>query len=243
MKNRTSTNFWIDVVSLAVMLGLAVTGGLIHYVLPPGRGHFYELLGWKRHDIGQLHFYFAVAAVALLALHLLLHWSWICCFVAKAVGREVPSRRAQTVWGLSSLLGVTVLLIGGLWWTSKLVRLTAQVTGGSDSPLSRSALSSGTVREAVAPQVNPSQSAPPPENRADGEQHNSREAHAQDCPAAAAIDGRTSLAQAAKLCRLNVAQLIEKLKLPAGTDPEAHLGRLKRSYGLDLHAVRVLACP
>jgi len=80
MTTRTSTNFWLDVVSLAVMTGLAATGGLIRFVLTAGSGHFHELFGWNRHDIGQLHFDLAVAAIALLALHVLLHWSWICCF-------------------------------------------------------------------------------------------------------------------------------------------------------------------
>ena len=38
MTTRTSTNFWLDVVSLIVMIGLAATGGLIHFVLPAGSG-------------------------------------------------------------------------------------------------------------------------------------------------------------------------------------------------------------
>lgn len=38
MTTRTSTNFWLDVISLVVMVGLAATGGLIHFVLPAGTG-------------------------------------------------------------------------------------------------------------------------------------------------------------------------------------------------------------
>jgi len=130
MTTRTSTNFWLDVISLVVMVGLAATGGLIHFVLPAGSSHFYDLFGWNRHDIGQVHFYLAEAAIGLLALHVLLHWSWVCCVVAKAVGRETPSRRAQTTWGLVLLLGTAVFLVGGLWWASILVQKTAPEGGG-----------------------------------------------------------------------------------------------------------------
>lgn len=104
-KPRTLTNLWIDLASLIVMLGLAATGGLIHFVLPAGSGRFRELFGWNRHDIGHVHFYLAVAAVALLVLHVLLHWSWVCGVVAKALGRGFPCQRTRTVWGVGCCLG------------------------------------------------------------------------------------------------------------------------------------------
>jgi hypothetical protein len=126
MTAKSSTNLWIDVISLIVMIGLALTGGLIHWVLPAGSGHFQTLLGWNRHDYGQVHFWLAVAAVALLALHVLLHWTWVCCVVAKAVGRESPSRGAQQAWGLALLLFLALLIGGGLWWASTAVQETAR---------------------------------------------------------------------------------------------------------------------
>ncbi len=122
MKNRTLTNFWLDALSLVAMVGLIATGGLIHFVLPAGTGRFYELFGWNRHDIGELHFYLAVAAVGLLALHLLLHWSWVCCVVAKALDEELPSQRAQSAWGLVLLLVMAGFVGGGLWWASSMVQ-------------------------------------------------------------------------------------------------------------------------
>lgn len=129
-KPRTLTNLWIDLASLIVMLGLAATGGLIHFVLPAGSGRFRELFGWNRHDIGQVHFYLAVATVALLVLHVLLHWSWVCCVVAKALGRGFPSQRIRTVWGVGLLLGITLLLVAGLWWASRMVRPAPSDAGG-----------------------------------------------------------------------------------------------------------------
>jgi hypothetical protein len=130
MTTRTSTNLWLDVASLVVMIGLAATGGLIHFVLPAGSGRSHTLFGFGRHDFGQLHFYLAVAAIALLALHVLLHWSWICSVAANALGRETPSRRAQTTWGLALLLGIALFLGGGLWWASSVVQQTGTGRGG-----------------------------------------------------------------------------------------------------------------
>lgn len=72
MLTRTTLNLWLDLASLVALLGLILTGGLMYFVLPPGTGHSYVLGGLGRHDFGRLHFYLAVAAVALLAAHALL---------------------------------------------------------------------------------------------------------------------------------------------------------------------------
>jgi len=57
MRTRTSMNFWLDLLSLLLMIGLAPTRGLIHFVLPPGAGHSHLLFGLGRHDFGEIHFY------------------------------------------------------------------------------------------------------------------------------------------------------------------------------------------
>ena len=77
MTPRTLTNFWIDLGLLIVMIGMGVTGGILHFVLPPGTGRSRTLLGLGRHDFSQIHFCIAALVIALLAVHLLLHWKWI----------------------------------------------------------------------------------------------------------------------------------------------------------------------
>ncbi len=93
MTNRTSVNFWLDLLLLIAMIGLFATGGLIHFVFPPGTGCSYRLFGVGRHDLGQIHFYLAVATTMLIALHVLLHWKWICSVVGKTFSNATPSRR------------------------------------------------------------------------------------------------------------------------------------------------------
>ena len=81
---RIWINFWVDLGMFLCMLFLAVSGLVQKYVLPPARGSRRglgpeELMGWTRHDWGDLHFYLSVAIVVLLIVHVVLHWTWIVC--------------------------------------------------------------------------------------------------------------------------------------------------------------------
>ncbi len=243
---RTFANFWVDVASLIVMLGLLLTGGLIHYVLPAGTGHFYTLFGWDRHDIGQLHFYLAVAAIVLLGLHVVLHWDWICCVIAKMASRKVPSKKAQTMWGIGFLLLVAVVLGGVLVWASALVERTAPDGRGRGRRAqledSQVAPRAGNALDVTTSTAERSPAAQDVVVQPTAQQGSAVEHHADECPAGASIDGRKTLIEAAQICRLSVEQLTKELGLPPGINPGERLGRIKRSYSLDLHAVRKIAC-
>ena len=100
-----------DVVIAALSLGLIFTGVIMKWVLPPGMGggggrlgggggHGFGaerrpiamLLGYTRHDWGDVHFWIAAAIVAGVLLHLLLHWGWIKSTTKKAVRAILPAR-------------------------------------------------------------------------------------------------------------------------------------------------------
>jgi len=252
MKARNSTNFWIDVASLVAMIGLAVTGGLVHFVLPAGTGQSHLILGLSRHDFGQLHFYIAVAAIVLLALHVLLHWSWICCVIGEAVGGGTPPRRTQIVWGLALLVGIALLIGGGLWLASSAVQQAASERGGrgGEAPLRQeSQRPSRIVAEgpgedrASPPAADASKPAAPPSGTIRVEDSGAfHEKQEEDCPAGASINGRTSLMEAARICGVGIEEFREQMKLPSNADPGEQLGRLKRRYGLEIHDVRRFAC-
>jgi hypothetical protein len=77
-------NFIIDFSMFLSISGLALTGIIQKWVLPPARGMRRGmgpeiLMGWTRHDWGDLHFWAAVAMVTLLSVHIILHWNWIVC--------------------------------------------------------------------------------------------------------------------------------------------------------------------
>ncbi|UCE98925.1 MAG: DUF4405 domain-containing protein [Planctomycetota bacterium] len=81
-------------ISFVNLLGLAFTGFIIKYILPPGTGgcgrlcrggcgraHIKDFWSMTRHEWGDIHFYLAVLFVALMVVHLVLHWNWIKNYV------------------------------------------------------------------------------------------------------------------------------------------------------------------
>lgn len=106
---RTTVNFIVDLIGFVNLLLLVATGSIMKWVLPPGsgggRGYGYgfrggrgpgpdqikQLFGLGRHDWGQVHFILAVMFVALILLHIILHWTWIKTY-AKSI--LLPSRKA-----------------------------------------------------------------------------------------------------------------------------------------------------
>ncbi len=87
---RATLNFIIDLVSFCNLLGLAFTGCIMKWILPPGTGGYGRgfrggrgageikyLWSMTRHEWGAIHFYLAILFVVLMAVHIVLHWTWI----------------------------------------------------------------------------------------------------------------------------------------------------------------------
>ena len=88
---RTTLNYIVDFFALIDLLALICTGFIIKYILPPGTGgrgqelhggqgagaHSKALLSLTRHQWGDIHFVISVIFIALILLHLVLHWTWI----------------------------------------------------------------------------------------------------------------------------------------------------------------------
>ena len=96
---RTTLNFIIDLVSFIDLLGLAFTGFIMKYILPPGTGGRGQLLHggrgredikdlWSmtRHEWGGVHFYLALVFVILMVVHIILHWSWLKNYFKSLLG-------------------------------------------------------------------------------------------------------------------------------------------------------------
>ncbi|UCG58321.1 MAG: DUF4405 domain-containing protein [Phycisphaerales bacterium] len=198
---RNTLNFWIDLISLLVMLGLAWTGLLIHYVLPPGTGGRHAgsartVWGLGRHDWGTIHFYLAVSLIGLMVVHVWLHWSWVCATVNKLRCAESASGMQRVVYGIVLLLIIAVVMGGGLFWANSQVKSAGEVIGS------------------VTMEPHPA-------------------SHAL-------ISGRTTLAEAARVCGMSVEELTSRLRLPATVNPNEQLGRLRRKYGFEIEDVRAI---
>jgi hypothetical protein len=101
---RSRKNFVVDSLAFICFIFLVSTGVILHYILPPGSGHSKSIWGMGRHEWGDLHFYFSVGFLAILILHLFLHWKWIVSLI-KGRQRKTSGRRA-----LLGMIGALAIL-------------------------------------------------------------------------------------------------------------------------------------
>lgn len=91
--NKAKLNFAIDALMSLCMMAIAGLGFLMKYILLPGRestikyGRKVDLffLGLDRHDWGAVHLYLGFLLLALLVLHIVLHWNMIPGLFAKLI--------------------------------------------------------------------------------------------------------------------------------------------------------------
>jgi len=112
---KAKLNLIIDALLLVCLAAIAGIGLLIKYVLIPGfqrwevYGRNVELLFWgmDRHEWGTIHLCLGGAFVALLVLHLVLHWGAIV-----ALCRRLIPHRALRYLTATILVVLTALLLG-----------------------------------------------------------------------------------------------------------------------------------
>lgn len=114
---RSTLAALVDALALTGLVGMMATGFLIRYAFPPASGSLYGLgtgpraalkpitliWGLTRHEWGEIHFWIAVCLMAILALHLILHWRWI---VNVMRGRRGGGGGWRVGLGIVSLLGL-----------------------------------------------------------------------------------------------------------------------------------------
>lgn len=117
---RAQLNFAIDAAGFAAFLFLLSTGLLLRYQLPPGSGRLHAvgsgrgaaerpimlLWGWTRHEWGQIHYWIAGVLIAILAVHLVLHWKWI---ISVLRGTHSDASGLRFGLGLTSLIALVLL--------------------------------------------------------------------------------------------------------------------------------------
>lgn len=122
--NRPKLNLTIDVVGFACAVFMIVTGFILEYTLPPGSGRLGTegfgpapggpqrpillLWGLSRHEWGTIHYWIAIALMAAMSLHLVLHWRWIVAMVTGKPREGSAIRLALGILGLASLLALAL---------------------------------------------------------------------------------------------------------------------------------------
>jgi len=105
---RPNLHFIVDYLGFAGFVVLTATGVLMRYVLPPGSGRSTTLWTLDRHEWGSVHFWIAIAFLAVLALHLFLHWRWIVTLMS---GRPREGSGARVALGTVGLVALLALVI------------------------------------------------------------------------------------------------------------------------------------
>jgi hypothetical protein len=107
--SRTLLNFLLDSLLLTAFAVLVWSAVVVRFVFPPGTSASGWLLwGWNYDQWINLQF----AMVAILALgvliHVMLHWGWVCGFVAARLGH---GKKAKLDDGTQTLYGVGLLIV------------------------------------------------------------------------------------------------------------------------------------
>ena len=114
--NRNQLNYAIDVLLMLLGLAVLITGLLLAFIIPRGSGRRgVTLWGLARHDWSDVHLWLALPMVALIVLHLILHWTWVHHTTARTLGlkpKPHPHPRGSRI-SLAITLGLLAALIFG----------------------------------------------------------------------------------------------------------------------------------
>ena len=117
---RTNFNFLVDGALAAILLAMIATGIILRFTLPPGSGHSLVLWNLSRHQWGDLHFWLALCAAAIVILHLALHWTWVVTVVRRWFSvspQGSPSLRLRTISTIATCL-IICSAMASFWWFS-----------------------------------------------------------------------------------------------------------------------------
>jgi hypothetical protein len=114
--NNSHLNLTIDSILLLLLLPMAGIGFIMKYVLLSGGEKLsvygaysdLEFLGLTRHEWGTIHLIISLAFMALLLLHIILHWTCIEAFYCKLL----PNKTIRSIITVMAVLIILLNLLG-----------------------------------------------------------------------------------------------------------------------------------
>jgi hypothetical protein len=119
---RTLVNLLIDLSAALLFLGMLATGFILRFPLPPGTNKALSLWGLTRHQWGAVHFWISGALLAVLLVHLALHWQWVVSVVGKQLGLATSPQQSNHQSGVLAALVVAVAFSAFAWASYACVR-------------------------------------------------------------------------------------------------------------------------
>jgi hypothetical protein len=115
---RLFDNLLIDLIAAALMIGMLATGYILRFPLPPGSNKDLTLWGLTRHQWGDIHFRISLGLIAVILLHLCLHWQWVAISVKRKLSRTRATPGSALVSGLTTFL-VLVAVLSLFGWAAQ----------------------------------------------------------------------------------------------------------------------------
>jgi mono/diheme cytochrome c family protein len=113
--SRGLFNLVVDTLAAALLTAMVGTGYILWFALPPGMNRTHGLWGLRRHDWGAIHFWIAATLLAVLAVHVALHWRWLVTGLCRRFRAAAWAERSPRLAGLAVLaaaaLPLTVLAL------------------------------------------------------------------------------------------------------------------------------------
>lgn len=234
IKSRPKLNLSIDIIMLSLMLPIAGIGFLTKYVLIPGseRAVKYgsntdlEFWGLARHDWGTIHMIVGIVFLALLGLHIVLHWQLIVCIFRKMI----PNKLIRAACAIT-LTGVGLLMISfPLFIEPEVIK---------KEPLHQNRRNSTVqipLSDALSPVASQVHQADNPVTSSDSLSDNGKDqehALAEEYE----VNGSCTLQYVSDKYNVPVAVIASDLNIPEGLADE-RLGRLRKRYSFTMDDVR-----
>jgi len=112
---RFFDNLLVDLLAAALMIGMLATGYVLRFPLPPGSNKDLTLWGLTRHQGGDVHFRISLGLIAVILLHLCLHWQWIAISVRRRLSRTTAAPGSALVSGLITFLALAAVVVVFGW--------------------------------------------------------------------------------------------------------------------------------
>lgn len=109
--NRPTLNYTLDWLAFLLFAALTATGLLLKFGLPHGGGGS-AVLSLTRHEWGDIHFWVSLSFLAVVAVHLVLHSTWIKAMtVGKSEGLRRNLRAGAAVLAGAAAVAVSVFAL------------------------------------------------------------------------------------------------------------------------------------
>lgn len=243
-------NFIIDAIMFVLMAAIAGLGLLIKYVLLPGTerwvkyGRSVDLTFWglDRHDWGRIHLILALVLVALLVLHIILHWKLTVCLFQNLI-KGKKSRIIYTIL----LVVITVILVIFPFFIQVDVNEMApgrdRFFSASEAVIPAEEDSKSVEKQSIAKKITDTNEADQKTKEAEKtirkiEKHREYEHHNID--PSIEVKGYMTLSEISRKYNIPEDFIKKELKLPLGVSGSDQLGHLRKQYGFKMSEIELI---